>query len=1176
MAEREWTVDQQNAIKARNGTLLLSAAAGSGKTSVLVERIVRRLLDAHSPCPPDALLVVTFTNAAAAEMRTRIVDRLKALSSDPAARAAVQRIVPRLDEMSVCTMDSFCMDLVRRNHAPLGLEPDFGVMEEGEERALKYAVAAEVIEDAYAASDADFLALARQFTRGRDDAELTNGILYLSDYSMSEPSPEAWLRGVADHFLPLPAGESVWGRLLLRHFANAADYCRRLAEAAIEDVMGEENLEPKFTPLLTLISDRAADLASVAAGTDWNAAGKALDALYAAAKATLPTPKGYKDHPLKVAAGAKKDEVKSVAGKLMNLYPATEEEHAGDIAALAPAARGLIGAVLAFNERLLAEKKEKNEYSFADIEHFAMDLLCDPASSDGKTALARELSEDFAEVLIDEYQDTNRAQDAIFRALSKNGDNLFTVGDVKQSIYRFRLASPELFLERAAEYPLYTPDERDRRAKILLGSNFRSRAGVTGAVNFVFRRLMSKNVGDMEYTEDQWLRPAAEYPGKDEPDVEFHMVETGGEYSPAEAEARYIAALIENKVSSGLTLGRPGKERPASYGDFCILLRSARGSAETYANALRARGIPVQLDAKDGFFDSAEVRMAKSLLRAVDNPMRDIDLLAFLISPVGGFTAEEVADLRASHTATLPPKKKAPLWAALTFAAENGHPKAAAASGFLTHYKRVSAAVTAAEVVGRIFDETSLLPAAAAMTEGYLRVANLRVLYETALKFCADGEKTLSSFVRYLERMEENDARMPRATAGAGAKSVRIMTTHGSKGLEFPVVILAGLTKRFNLQEKSSTLFVSHELGVGFKRREPEKLKFYETLSSAALKRAHVKETVSEELRIWYVAMTRAAESLVFVAAPKNWQNEMWTAETLIGEQDVLPPFYAETSSGPLKWILGAFCRHPDFAPFRQTDISSVPADFRIRTVLSPVPEAPETVSSAAPAPDPALVRALETRMQKTYAYLPLCEAPALHAASHLREEKFSEEYFGKKVPAFLLAGGMTPADVGTATHKFLQFTPFDRIPASYEAEADRLVESGRLSRAEADAVNGKTVDAFFRSAFFERILRSPRLHKEFSFNLMKSVRDFDPSLPEAFENEKAVVIGKIDLVFEEDGKGVIVDYKTDHVKHISELKDRYSGQLDLYAEAVERVLGLEVKEKVLYSLTRRDFVSWT
>ena len=1179
MAERNWTEEQKNAIEGRNGTVVVSAAAGSGKTSVLVERIVRRLTDEKDPVSPDGLLVVTFTNAAASEMRVRIESRLRELRSDPDKRETVRRILPRLDEMQVGTMDACCMRLVREQHHLAGVEPDFGVMEEGEETALKYAVAADVIDALYAEGDEDFRVLSRLFAKGRDDAELLRGVVYLSDYSMSEPRPERWLSDVGRHFLPGKAGESVWGKTLLSHFASACDYCRLLLNEALSDVSHDEALSDKLSPVLILMRDRVEEFAAAAEKGDWDLVGAAMDAAILASRERFSAPRAFTNDPGKLAAAAKKNEVKTVLSGLSSLYPATEAEHAGDVEALSPAASALIGAVGRFNAELLRRKREKNLFGFADIVHFAENLLCDPTAPDGKTDLARELTEGFSEIMIDEYQDTNRVQDDIFTALSKNGENLFLVGDVKQSIYRFRLASPEIFLDRVRSYPYYQKGSGEKKEKIILGKNFRSRAGVTGLVNFFFEALMNRELGELDYSDDERLYPAADwYPPTDAPDAEFHCVLPDlTSRNAAAREADYVAALIRERVESGAPVtDRNGALRKAAYGDFCILLRSAKSVSAVYAAALRKAGVPVILDSKEGFFETAEIRMALSFLRAVDNPLRDVDLLAYLLSPVGGFVPAEVSRLRRLADAEFGKKPRAPLWTALNLASDNGGEKAKEAVSCLLRFKRLAAAASAAEVVSAILDETPILACAGAMSEGYLRVANLRALYEASLGFCADGEKTLVSFVRYLERLRENGARMPRGNAGEGGNSVKIMTMHRSKGLEFPFVIVAGLTRRFNLGSPSSTLFVSHEQGVGFKRREPEKIKFYDTLSSAALKIAARRRDLSEEMRIYYVAFTRAKEKLILVASPDKWDERVQEAERLLSGAEKIPAFYSLTCGDPLGWFLPILLRHPDVG--RAAGVSHLPeAPFRLAFFSE---EAPEPSGEEAPdvpaAPDPALVEAFSANMRGTYKYLPVANAPALHTASHLRDEKFSAEFFGKSVPAFLFDKGMSPADVGTATHRFLQFAPFVPGVPDVPAVAAALVEAGRLTPAQREVIDLRSVEAFFSSPFYRRILKAQKVLKEQSFNTLRPVRDFDPFLPEEFAAEQAVVIGKIDLLLVEDGKAVIVDYKTDRVRALSELRRRYSDQLDLYSDAVKSVLGLEVKEKVLYSLTLRDFISWT
>lgn len=1173
MAKRTWTKAQKDAINAENGTLIVSAAAGSGKTSVLVERIVRKLTDPENPCPPGALLVVTFTNAAANEMRARIYQRLNELVKEGVDPQIVKKLTPRMDEMTVCTMDAFCIHLVRENFSACDVEADFGIIEEGEEKSLKQTVAREVIEGLYEEGSEDFLSLTRLFSGGRDDNSLLTGIIALSDFSLSEPDPERWLLGLTENYVPGPAKDSPWGKILCDYFLMAADYCLSLNEEAKRDIAENAALNEKLEGTFILIGDRLRAFTDAVINGSWDEIGQALSSLWGAASARFSAPRALTDDPDKKKAQAKKQEIKDVVGALFQEYPADEAEHTEDISALAPSARGLVNAVLEFNRRLLERKTERNRYGFSDIVHFAASLLYDEAAEDKKTALARTYAEGLSEILIDEYQDTNRVQDTVFHALSKNGENLFLVGDVKQSIYRFRLASPEIFMEKVESYPLYDRERPAKKAKLILGNNFRSRKGVTDLVNFVFSRLMSKELGEIEYNEDERLYPLASYPETHTPDVEFHIVaDEEKKYSSYQNEANYIARLIEERIRSGLTVTDRDGARPAAYGDFCILLRSAKDIASLYADALRARHIPVMLDSKEGFFETAEIKMAVSMLRAIDNPLRDVDLLAFMLSPMGGFTPEGVAKIKSDAKEKLD-RKKIPLWTALTMASEEDTAAKAFAETLL-YYKKLSACIAAGEVIGRILDETPILAVASSLSEGYLRVANLRSLYEAALRFSSDGEKTLTSFIRYLETLEENGAGLKKGVSGGDKNSVTVLTMHRSKGLEYPFVIIAGLNKSFNLSDASNTLRISHAQGIGFKRREPEKLKFYETLSSRALKTALKKASLSEEMRIYYVALTRAREKLIFVSAPEKWEEKFRAPETLLSHAPAVPPFYSLGVSAPLQWLIAALLRHPDMALFRQTDMESTPADFRIKTVLANAVDPPEEgANEETAAPDTALAGEFKERMAQKYKYLPVSSALSLHTASHLRDEKFSSEFFGKSVPAFLQEKGLSPADIGTATHKFLQYCPFESAAPDIAGESEKLVRSGKLTPEEAGSVDQNSIKAFFSSPFFERILRADKVYKEQSFTIMKSVRDFDPSLPEEFGKELSVVIGKIDLVFIERGKAVIVDYKTDKVKRLNELSERYADQINLYSQAVEKVLGYPVKSRVLYSLTLRDFI---
>jgi len=478
-----------------------------------------------------------------------------------------------------------------------------------------------------------------------------------------------------------------------------------------------------------------------------------------------------------------------------------------------------------------------------------------------------------------------------------------------------------------------------------------------------------------------------------------------------------------------------------------------------------------------------------------------------------------------------------------------------------------------------MFNETPVLAAVRAMDNGVVREANLRALYEAAVKFSGSGTGDLCAFVRYLETLEENGGELRRGSVTADKNSVSILTVHASKGLEFPFVIIAGLTKRFNLSERSPALSVSHRYGLGLKRREPEKLKFYETLSSRAVKLSLKNENLSEEMRIYYVALTRAREKLFIVCAPKNAEKQLSYFERLMPVKGDISPFYVGSSASPVAWFIGAFMRHPLANDLRTEkrcfSLSSFPMEFKLVHIEkgcdSPKESAPEIP------PDMELTKLIASGMNRPYRYLPVSEARSLHTASALKEEKFSEKFFGQSVPAFMYDSALTPADVGTATHKFLEFCDFSSKNIDVPAEINRLVSLSRLTPEEGASVDRRSIETFFSSGLFSRILRSNRLFREQSFTIQKSVRDFDPAIPKEFENETAVVRGQIDLVFIENGKAVIVDYKTDKVSDIL-IDLAFSGpylgdQIDIYTEAVERAFGYEVKQRVIYSLTKTDFI---
>ena len=1171
MAEKTWTKEQLDAINAETGTVLVAAAAGSGKTSVLVERIVRKLTDPDRPCAPDELLVVTFTNAAAAEMRLRIDKRLRQkMGEQPERRREFAVMQSRLDGMQVCTMDAFCMRFVREHFHACGIEPDFRMLDQGEASLLKQSTAQEVIERLYGEDGDDFLALTKLFERGRSDEGLISAVIRLSDFSLSEPVPAQWLRGVAAHFRQGEAETSVFGRIITEDVREGLDYCLLLAEGALDDAGYDEELFAKLGPILTSDRDALAALSDGFEALPWDGRIAALEAALSGIKAKRFTaPKGYADEPHKLAAAAKRDEIKKLLGAFLGKLCATQEENAADIAVLAPVAEELIRTVVTFNETLLERKREMNAFDFPDILHFALELLTDPEAPDGKTALAREMALGFNEILIDEYQDTNRAQESLFTALSRDGLNMFMVGDVKQSIYRFRLASPELFIEKCESYPYY--DEKAPRSKIILGTNFRSRRGVIGAVNDIFSSVMSKECGEIEYNADEELHYSeGRYPETDEPSFEADVL-ADPECSGVEAEARYAASLIRRELDRGATVFTGDGQRPAKPGDFCILLRSARGLTEVFSKALAAEGLTAAVDSRDGFFEAAEIRVLLSFLRVIDDPSRGVDLLAVMLSPVFGFTADDAARIRLEGRRLS--GGSGSLYAAVLHCAGQGDEKCAALLKTLEYYQKMAATQSAAEVLRAAITDTSFIAVCGAMRGGGQRQNNVRLLLEYA-EGGAESMRTLSGFVRYMDALRDNGAKTEGAAKAAGTDSVSVMTMHRSKGLEYPFVIIAGTTKLTNRSDLNAPLVISHKNGLGLKRQEPENIKSYDTLSSSAIRTELARASMSEELRIFYVALTRAKEKLYLIVAPDKAEEKLAKMGRLLCGRGPVPAYRVRNTSAPYQWLLSSLLRRPDARALRFTDVKTVPvtSDAAIRLISAlPQPLAPETSKGEPQPADEAAVERIARRAGFVYPYAPVASARSKHTASAVNEERFNPEYFARSVPAFLSASELTPADRGTATHKFLQYCDFAVCKDAPEEEREKLVARGRLTRAEADSVDLESVKAFVNSDLMRRCEKAQEVFREKEFTIAKSVCEMDPSLPGEFRGEKTVVIGKIDMVFVEEDGAVIVDYKTDNIKELSALRGRYADQLALYAEAFARITGIPVRECVLYSLKLRQ-----
>lgn len=1169
----KWTTDQQHAIECCKGSVLVSAAAGSGKTTVLVERVIRRLTDEDNPCSAEDLLIVTFTRAATAQMREKIgAAILKRLSEDPTDRH-LRRQYMLLPFAKICTIDSFCNDLVRENFHALGISPDYSLLDNETAVIMKNDVCETMLERAYEEDlDGRFSELSDMMSSGSSDEDFAKLIIKMYDISTAYPFPDLWLDSLIEEYSQPDINKSCWGGIIKKYVCDMLDYCVSSSNDMMAAMESDSIVADAYGAAVQSDINMYAELREKV-NSDWD---EALEAFKTVKYMSLGrVPKGYESETKNVVTTARK-KLKDLLKKVPGIMCVSSEEHADDMRLLRDPVTKLIELVKQFGREYSAEKDKMNSADFSDILHRALNLL---AVSDGrggyiKTDLAHELSSHYVEILVDEYQDINEAQDMIFRAISADENNLFTVGDVKQSIYRFRQAMPEIFLRRrgtthsfeSGKYPL----------GITLGSNFRSRVGVTSCVNYIFRQLMSTEAGELEYDDSEALNAAAKYPERDTPDCELHVVtDKGNRADTLEAQARYVARYIDRTVREGkMLVTKGGALRPASYGDFCILLRTAKNVSSVYANALSERGIPVFSPETGGFFEAAEISFILSLLRVLDNPVQDIPLAAVMLSPLFGFSAGELADIRASAKERLEAGETEPLYRSVAASADEGNEKAAAFLKKVESLRRLSLTLSAGELVRRVCEETGFDAIVGAMPDGERRRLNVGLLCDYAEKYEAAGNLGLSGFIRFIDKVARTSGDLATAARPSeNADIVRIMTVHQSKGLEFPICIFADMQHAFNERDNTESVLISSSAGLGMKRRTEDGISVYDTASRRAAVITSERMGRSEEMRVLYVALTRAKENLIMVTSVPNPEKGLAKVAVECGIGERANPFAVLRMNNFSDLVLMALMRHPAADELRKLSGIDVPIflpekdRFRLKVVVSDSESfMTESANEQKTAAKPVFFDEVQARLDYSDPRSVLSSVPAKRAASDGSERGINREYFASSRPAFMSSGGLTPAQRGTATHKFMQFSDYAAARADIESELARLVDGGFLSEDEGKAVNIGAAKRFFMSPLAERIFASDNVMREKKFAALFPAKFFYPELTGEAAEEKIVVQGIADCVFVEDGELVIVDYKTDTGVDAEALLDRYSAQLEIYREALSQALGMPVKETLLYS----------
>lgn len=1173
--KRVWTESQQDAIQARRGTLLVSAAAGSGKTAVLVQRVMERLTDPVSPSDADRLLVVTFTNAAAQEMKERISQQLTELAEEHPEDSRLQRQQMLLPQARISTIHSFCSDLVREHFYQLEISPDFRILEDYEWQLLREQAMTQVLEEAYETASPDFQHFLEGYRAERNDRRMMSLIYDLYDFLRTHPFPKRWMkRQLASYEPDVPIGATAWGKQLLEYAGNMAVYASRLMQRAIYLSKQDERLDRAYS---NLFSDELAmyqRLQKAASENDWDTMVKEVSFV---TYDQMPPVRGYAEDPFKKQISHFRDQAKDAFKKLAAMFAVSEEDERKELSQLKPLLETLFDLTLRFSAVLDQIKRERKAADFNDLEHWTLDLLM-REDADGnlvRTPEAIQLSEQFDEIMVDECQDINETQDMLFEAISQDGQNLFLVGDIKQSIYGFRQAMPQLFLKRRSRFPAYSRVQDQYPASLVLDRNFRSRETVVDSVNFLFRQLMSKQAGDVDYQGQEELVTGASYPEQPGYETRFDFVcpdpaqpDGAADEEMSVVEARHISTVISEYIESGFCVTSPEGPRPVQYGDFCILLRSANRYTVEYVKELQRNGIPARSEISPSFFETSEIAVMLSFLRVIDNPLQDISLLSVLMSPVYGFTADDLADIRLQG-------RDLPLYLALTRQGESGDERVQGMLRDLEAYRAMAATLPSDRMLERIYEQTGYRNMVQAMADGPRRLANLQLLLEYARKYESFGYYGISRFIQFLDRLQDKNFDLPSAAVRDGeGDAVRIMSIHRSKGLEFPICIVAGCDRSFNTTPQE-TIFHA-ELGVGMKLWSEDGFYRYNTLPRKAIALAQERESMSEELRVLYVAATRAREKLIFVSSVKKLEKRLASLAAQLSDALTIDPHFVIHASKTSDWLMLCALRHPDGQKLR--DIAEVTGEivqpcrthWDIRIVYpAPCSETKEEVTAETVSPvDPVLLETLRQQADYQYPYEGLRGVPAKVTASSLTRQD-SPRYPGESLlprPSFLYSEGLTSSERGTALHNFLQFANYAAAAADPAAELEHLCTHGFLTKEQAQAVNQKQIARFFKSRVAKRILSSAWVKREYRFAVeipASTVSNLDAAV---LKGQKVLLQGAVDCVFEEGDGLVIVDYKSDRTETPEALWQAYHKQLELYAMAMEQCIGKRVKECLLYS----------
>ena len=1286
MADNKWTKEQQSAIDRSGCNLLVAAAAGAGKTAVLVERIIKKITDPDNPVDVDSLLIVTFTNAAATEMKERIGEAIsKELDKQPENKN-IQRQQTLLNKADITTIHSFCLSVIRNNFQCLDIDPKFRILDETEAYLLKLETLNDLFDslyeeenDSFTGNKENYFSLLESYGGNRDDLAIQDMVLEVHSFIQSSPWPELWLDKAVEMFniAVEDFGVTEWGNIII----NNINIVLKSLASQLEDCLALLATAEGLIKYIDVFNDDLNLVNCIISACDKGLWDEVFSLVQGYSFSRLPTSAKNADEYVKERVKETREELKTYIKKLQeDVFYCKSEDMLKELNKLYPLLKCLSHLVLDFDRQYQERKKQKSSVDFNDLEHFCLKILTKEGEKEASD-IAKNYRRKYSEIMVDEYQDSNDVQEIIIKTISREEEgqpNVFMVGDVKQSIYRFRQAKPDLFMKK---YESYSPQEAPY-SKIVLDKNFRSGREIVNSVNFIFRSIMSQLAGELDYKNEEELKYGAEYYDvpSDKPldgrQTEIYIMETCRTEELGNVTAGGVQSTIDGAQELGTTVGQSptaatgsvGEQgaadaadfddeneepldniqlearmvakrilelmsgdkdgnifkvydkknkayRNIGYRDIVILLRTTKNWSEIFLQELARYGIAAFADTGAGFFKTTEVQVMMSLLQIIDNPYQDIPLLSVLRSPIAGFSSDDLADLRLTT-------RNGHLYDALLALAEvdsEAGKKAAHIADKLTKYREISHYMPTDRLLWHLYNDTGYMSIVGALPGGEKRQANLRMLFEKALQFETTSFKGLFNFINFIDKLKTSKGDMGSAKVlDDNDNFVRIMSIHKSKGLEFPVVFLSGCGKKFNMQDIYRSILLHQDIGFGPDIVDITRFK-YASVAKLAIQMKVRTETLSEEMRILYVAMTRAREKLIITGSVRKLDSakKKWLDMSKSDSDCKLEPYNMLKAQSYLDWICSALTRHEDCGELLgacskvlgncskllgdcslRDENSSIDGDATMATnndslkshwqvyfckegdlpCCSDDAQAQQSNSleqwlmGSADDSSEYYRQEIDRRLSWEYSGSELSTIPPKFSVTELKRLFSTGEEDGEKLlerpvmkkPLFLQGKKqLSGAEKGSILHFVLQHLDFNDF--DIKKQIDLMVQKNLLLQNQADSIRIDRIEKFMNSDLASRMRNAPVVNREIPFHLEIQCSSI-PAYSHINDNEIVLLQGVIDCYFEEDGEIILVDYKTDYVSEVNdELQDKYRLQLDYYAQALTRLTGKVVRQKYIY-----------